>query len=268
MSNDVNNLAHSFVAMAQAFEQLPVVKAELERTQFDLATANDTIQNLQLRIIDLKNEADEARQATRKAEVERDHAETMFLETDQRLDALRNIIGSFKGNVDAWTAASKPQPIADVAETARLEAVREVDWELKNLPPQEVNQAALAEPAEPQGQREPDPTNEAASPSTTDGTTTATDATNASEGVSVPADPTSANTTEQSADASDHTASPADANMLTPPAPADDVGYHNEPDIASNDWPLWYDRMNARYGDRASWPDREPLPTGWPNSQT
>jgi hypothetical protein len=108
MSNEVNNLAASFVAMAQAFEELPKVRQELEAKSHDFDTAQDMIQNLQLRIMDYKNQLDEANARTRKAEVERDHAETMFLETDSKLDAAKGVLNALMGNASDFLRAVEP----------------------------------------------------------------------------------------------------------------------------------------------------------------
>lgn len=108
MSNP--NFVNDLVMMAKAFEELPQVKAELEAKKADYDAAQDIIQELQLRLIDRKNELDAAHAATRKAEVERDHAETMFLETDDKLQSLRRIFTHFQSDVDAFAKANDPQP--------------------------------------------------------------------------------------------------------------------------------------------------------------
>jgi hypothetical protein len=149
--NDVNNLAHSFVAMAQAFEQLPIVKAELEGATQNNHELREIIQRLELRIIELKNEAEIAHEATRKMEVERDHAETMFLETDSNLDQAKSVLKALTRRAGEFlhvVEPPKPEP------------------------------EPVVEP-EPQGERAVDPI-PVPTPEIT-GTTTAADATVASE---------------------------------------------------------------------------------------
>ena len=82
MSNP--NFVSDLVAMAKAFEELPIVQEALRGSEHQCSQLSDLVQRLELRIIDLKTELDAAHAATRKVEVERDHAERMFLETDDR----------------------------------------------------------------------------------------------------------------------------------------------------------------------------------------
>jgi hypothetical protein len=113
MSNDVNNLAHSFVAMAQAFERLPQVQAELDKANDQIEAYAKQVQRLEMRLIDRANEIDNLNAKVRTVEVERDHAETMFLETDERLQALRGIFTHFTHSVDGFIKASEPEPVAE-----------------------------------------------------------------------------------------------------------------------------------------------------------
>jgi hypothetical protein len=161
MSNEVNNLASSFVAMAQAFEKLPIVQAELDTAHTHIDRQLETIQRLEMRLMQAKEELDLAHTATRKAEVERDHAETMFLETDDKLIQAKNVFKSLIGDAGDFLRVvepPKPEPIVEPA-------------------PEVVERAV-------------DPT----SALETTGTTTAMDATSATETVeaSQPADPTAA----------------------------------------------------------------------------
>lgn len=110
MSNEVNNLASSFVAMAQAFEKLPIVQSQLDHANTMIENYANHIQQLELRLIDRANELDAAHAATRKMEVERDHAETMFLETDDKLARAKDVLASLIGNASAFIRAVEPQP--------------------------------------------------------------------------------------------------------------------------------------------------------------
>lgn len=108
MSNP--NFVSDLVAMAKAFEELPKVQAELEAKTHDHSVAQQMIQRLELRLIDLKNELTAAHAEIKKVEVERDHAERMFLETDDRLNAFRRLLGSFQTEAGALIAAAEPEP--------------------------------------------------------------------------------------------------------------------------------------------------------------
>lgn len=46
MSNEVNNLASSFVAMAQAFEKLPIVQSQLDQANTMIENYAKHIQSL------------------------------------------------------------------------------------------------------------------------------------------------------------------------------------------------------------------------------
>lgn len=275
MSNP--NFVNDLVMMAKAFEELPIVTAQRDELGALLETERDTVRDREATILKLKQELDAAHAATRKAEVERDHAETMFLETDDKLNTLRGIFTHFTHSVDGFLKASEPVSI-EPAPAAAPEPV---------LPPQEVNQAAPAVPYEPKpdadviealGQREPDPTVEASAgselapaasqPVVSQADASTETATDTSEGVSVSADPTpESDTSHASATSPEHSA-PITPLQVSPMDGGDDVGYHNEPDIASPDWELWFDRMTARYGHRVSWPERDWTITRPINSQT
>lgn len=291
MSNP--NFVSDLVAMAKAFEELPQVRAELEAKTHGHDLAQQMIQRLELRLMDLKTELDAAHAATRKVEVERDHAERMFLETDDRLNAFRRLLGSFQTEADALIAAAEPGP--------KPEPVIE-------LPAEVTHEAELHPQAdEPQGERAADPT--LTSTQTTELTPSSGDGTQSDKGsvfdvteaVSVQPDPTpvtesssenvssgsnvSSTQHEEAPHPVDPTASstagdghspanveltkvaevPADASSQTAAKSgidADDVGYHNEPQIKAGDggwleWDAWCNRMNLRYPrELGGWPPR------------
>lgn len=316
MSNP--NFVNDLVMMAKAYEELPIVQADLMTAKNDIAAKAEAIQRLELRLIDAKNELDAAREATRKAEVERDHAENMFLETDQKLDSLRAIIGGFKGNVDAWTAASEPVKAAPTIH--ELEAIlKEDDRPVTINLDGSVSVGPVAEPeptAQPKAEANPaegpgsahevtveSPLAETGQPVPTSGeppatsTDTALNTTSQVEAGSSGntdsggegerplsgAEPSQSGPTSDARDTAsvpsgsegpsalgEHSAPSTDSPSQSVPsiaasmenvagegsASVDDVGYHNEPDIGSNDWLGWYDRMNVRYGNRDGWPAR------------
>jgi hypothetical protein len=228
MSNEVNNLASSFVAMAQAFEQLPIVKAELESANTHIEEYAKQVQRLEMRLMDAKEELDLAHAATRKAEVERDHAETMFLETDSKLDSAKSVLNTLIGNAGAFLQAveppkPEPEPVVEpvptfehhereIDQVAAMEAPQAVDptiapsWAMPTPSPytapdgSAVSDESVA--SSPQGESAPLPSvttsmqEDATSPSPTAISSgvknTASASTQSSEGVSVPLDPTPA----------------------------------------------------------------------------
>lgn len=313
MSNP--NFVSDLVAMAKAFEELPEIKAQLEAKSHDHAVSQQMIQRLELRLIDLKTELDAAHAATRKVEVERDHAERMFLETDDRLNAFRRLLGSFQTEAGALIAAAEPT----------VEAIDEVKVGASEVEPDHFHVDDGGPYNEPQGERAVDPTNaadpnvpvhldadssgnaspmpsqpEAVSVQPYPTSVTTLDGTSANDVGSVPVevsalqpegtywkaadeeaaaarptDPTVAATPiETGADAlstgaSENMTASADTTTEQPSistsASVDDVGYHNEPKIASvggaeawAEWDKWCERMNRRYpAAHGGWPQRQ-----------
>jgi len=114
MSNP--NFVNDLVMMAKAYEELPKVQEalEIERKMSDERLGR--IQALELKLLDRAAELDAAHAATRKAEVERDHAETMFLETDSKLDAIKSFLSGQIGAASALFAAMEPPQPEPVVE--------------------------------------------------------------------------------------------------------------------------------------------------------
>lgn len=275
MTNGQINFVHDLVQMAKAFEELPAVRAELEATKTYNDTLHETIQRLELRLIDLKTELDAAHEATRKAEVERDHAERMFLETDDRLNAFRRLVQAFDTDVRSLVAASEPQPAA-APESVTGKPWSDADAKATdaNIPTDGFDPGPAIGDAftEAVGERAVDPTIAPTPASLSDQssevTSASTAASTSTEGVSVPTDPTPATLDVQQAPASSF-ANAGENSATTESAgstqhdeaakPVDDTpGYHNEPQIIGSDWSAWdrwAERMNERYGLN-NWPTR------------
>lgn len=253
MSNP--NFVSELVQMARAFEELPGVKQELDAERTKHIEAMNNIQRLELRLIDSANELAEAREATRKAEVERDHAETMFLETDQKLDTLRGIITRFQGDVDGYLKASEPEPVAEP------EPVPAVVPEGQDIP-------SWAGPEAQPSPATPATSTDTASSSTSpegDGLSGPTGESAADPTVSAQSGETGPHASLTTANENENASQPAmtsSSSSSSEPTPQDDVGYHNEPESGEQDWyhrwSAWSDRMNARYGI-GSWPTRSAI---------
>lgn len=233
MSNDVNNLAHSFVAMAQAFERLPQVQAELEESRQLHKETLDATQRLELRLIDMKNELDAAHAATRKAEVERDHAETMFLETDDKLqkslDVLKVVIGDANDFLRAVEPPKpEPEPVAEVKVGAS-----EVDPFANEPQPTPTQVGEDVAYSYPPAEEAPHSTPPLVAPSW------------ATPSFEQPTAPGASAVSGESA---------ASSTMGENALP----GYHNEPDFQDHAaWDKWVMRMNDHYGV-GLWPSRYP----------
>lgn len=282
MSNP--NFVSDLVAMAKAFEELPTVTAERDAAKRDVQIGLERIQQLELRLIDRANEIDALNAAVRKAEVERDHAEQMFLETDDRLNAFRQLVQRFRAEVETYDAvADKPEaaesmttepaepfrqeyrPTPDVND--RHDMFSEDEYYQKAQPVEAITKPIASEDHIDMGlgnvgqSAQGEPTsgaNDLSAGAGTDATqpqASSANATPIAEGVSVSDYPTSANSP------SEGSASPVDTAPATADANVDDVSYANEPKINSSEpggweaWDAWANRMNQRYG-AGQWPAR------------
>lgn len=270
MSNP--NFVNDLVMMAKAYEELPGVKEALFMQQNANIELSERIQALELKLIDRANELDAAHAATRKAEVERDHAETMFLETDDKLSRAKDVLKVFIGDAQDYLRAVEPQPKPEVKVGASEEDVAPL--------PKAIDNPIYTDPQMPeQGQSESGEHGLATTSMPTDATSQSETATSSGAESTVPvstehseasevvpADPTASSTAGDgplldTAVATTNAEPQADAStseQSTATQPVDDVGYHNEPNYGDYlAWDAWLARMNARYGV-GQWPGRYP----------
>ena len=239
-----NSLVHDLVEMAKAMERLPELQAELNSANDQVEAYARQVQRLELTLIDRSNEIDNANAARRKAEAERDSAESMFLETDDKLLAFRRLVSAFSTDAATLLRAQEPAVEPQVEQAIREDIVH---LETTSDPAPTSGQSEAGPTPDPVLMEAPAPSGEASS--TTD-----------SVGTDLPGEDTaSANPTVGSAVgpiASLASAAPAPAESVAD-APDDDVGYHNEPDadMAHWRWEDWAERMSRRYGAN-SWPKR------------
>ncbi len=116
MSPHVGNFVADLVEMARATEELPQVRKELEGVRSSLNTAEQTIQDRELRIIELKAEVDRLSQKVRDAEVARDDAELRFLELDEKSSKVvkwLHQIGDLADSAEAALEPPMPEPIKE-----------------------------------------------------------------------------------------------------------------------------------------------------------
>jgi len=296
MSNNPNFVSE-LVQMAKAFEELPVVQGQLAESRQQVTEKDITIHELETRIMDLASALNDARSATVKAEVERDHAETMFLETDDKLQKVLGIFGHFKGEVDAYTKAAEPVVVAqDAAKEDHDRHVAELEPLPSNPPPLDYGrpldpemdlsgrpaqtneplpatntggQSGTTSPGEGGGSGSTDSAGESPLPVATEdsslnaGTiseTTAAPMTSTDPGQSEPGPTASTETTlsETATSTSAEPDSPASPQQSTSSPPQDDVGYHNEPQIVDT----------ASHHEWNMWCDRMDRrygPNAWPS---
>lgn len=105
----IGDLASSFVEMAKAYEELPRIKAELAEANRAFNHASDTIQRLELKLIDRNTTIDELHAKVREAEVARDDAELRFLEADEKLGKVAKALQVAGESVGL--ALRRPEPV-------------------------------------------------------------------------------------------------------------------------------------------------------------
>lgn len=271
------NFVSELVQMAKAFEELPIVQGQLAESRQQVTEKDITIHELELKLIDLTNALDAANSATHKAEVERDHAESMFLESDDKLARAKDVFKTFIDDANDYLRAVEPQA---QPEPVNVEYVGLGEVLAEPIVEPEVSVAVDPTPATTDGgdgtlgQSESPPittTEQSVTESIPTTSAPTVEASSISEEAPHPVDPTVADLpVETGPDATSHGAETT-ANVSAPTtteqssssgsASVDDVGYHNEPIInhaqpdAWSAWDAWCQRMNARYGS-GQWPAR------------
>lgn len=169
-----HNFVSELVIMAKAMEELPIVKAELEQAYQRTTEQSETIQRLELRILDMKNGYDTLSHSMSKMEADRDEAVKAFLEADDRAQQAVGFIRSAIGNAASFLQAVEPAPAVPVVQPEVSEAggIQDTAWMTPPTPAQPPVGGDV-----PQGQSVPDPT-----PAPVDSTT----------GTTTPAEPTAA----------------------------------------------------------------------------
>lgn len=296
----VSDMAMSFVEMAKAFEELPKVKAELAEANRAFNHASDTIQRLELKLIDRNTTIDELHAKVREAEVARDDAELRFLEADEKLGHVAKALQAAGETVGLALRKPEPvvaEPIAELGSTSAAPSYAYAsDGAISPEPGQSVadptvqsdstNQpiasSTTAEPVEPvqptpSGSSEvpPEPFSPESKPSdpvevregprpsvvSAEGVSTEAQTANVQDVVE---------STSGQSDPLPTVASPIDGSTAgntnaNPSAdvssPIDDPSYANEPhDKWSVAWTKWAERMDAKFG-RYNWPIRSQFAT-------
>jgi hypothetical protein len=157
-----NSLVHDLVQMAQAFERLPIVEADLTEAKNKIELLLDNVQRLEIKLMEKNDRIEELHAQVRTAEASRDDAEFRFLEAEDRTASALAFVRTVFGNAGALIQALDPpreepkaNPIIHSEEVQSSLGVvgqgQEVSGELSG----ETKQTQLL-PAE--GQSEPDPT--------------------------------------------------------------------------------------------------------------
>lgn len=278
----VGDLASSFVEMAKAYEELPRVKAELQQAQTSVQASYDTIQRLELKLIDRSNKIDELHAKVREAEVARDDAELRFLEADDKLGRVAQAIaaaGEVVGvpsvivKVEYAIAASEgetehPLLPSDGQSTLPTPSSSETQQTANSISPEHGEGQSLpfspeSSPTDSVEVREQvDPIALAEQSATGELVTSlsATSSENASPQSTIEQSPVSA---QGQSDPLPTAASPIAESTAqnTNASPSGDVNspiasYENEPARWSQDWMPWAETMDRQHG-QYNWPRRE-----------
>jgi hypothetical protein len=258
----VNDLASSFVAMAAAYERLPQLEHEIRSLKQAHEVDLDTIQMLELRIIDLKNEIETKNASIRALEVSRDDAELRFLECDDAkaslVRAVQAMLGEGQGILQAIMPVPEPTP-EPVAVMPLVDGSLSSPFE-PSMPPgpfadtvasDALSSSADTTTSEPvMGQSEVDPT---AVPVEVIGGGTESSTASSNDSVSVPsgpfpatADPVSPTETSDPGASVPSTATPsADATSEVDPEPQKYVSIGVGIAGMNPDWISWFNRHGA-----------------------
>lgn len=257
--HQINSLVGDLVAMAQAMERLPICEGELSEARQEIHAKADTIQRLELKLMDAHNLESELRQSIRDLEVARDDAELRFLEAEEHGHKALDLARSAKAAlalIEPLLGPSpepKPEPVAEpVLEHSNIPVIDDGSYtddpRLGTPTISEVKPIAV-DPTYAVGQSAPVP-NTTTSPSANDaigdGIKANDESSSSPQGQSEP-DPT---------DATEHTGSIPDAlqaavstsaDTLPTPAPADPTGTGTESEVLGSDKPQSY--LGKRYKD-------------------
>jgi hypothetical protein len=260
MSHSVNDLASSFVEMAQAYKRLPEVENDLTAAINTINSLNDNIMRLETKLMDRHNTIVDLKRKNIDLEVANTAMELRFLECDDAKQTLVRTLESLGREIADVLEAVRPLPVPEIeevkdmvaGEVALIPFVHEADTPSAQS---EATDSSIGEISSLQesGQSEADPTSaeHSALEHHGDSISQVSVSQPQNEGVSVPSDPIPS--TDVPVDGSSQTAPQSlPLASVTP----DDIGYHNEPStpwIAN--WYRWADRMDARYG-KDHWPQR------------
>lgn len=131
MSPSVGNFVHDLVEMAKAMEELPQVRRDLQHAQDLVDQQGHVIASREETILKLKQEIEALNEKVRQSEVARDSAETMFLETDDKLAAFRRLVEAFGKDTQSLIAAQeppKPEPIKPEQDLNAHAVTGEIDY--------------------------------------------------------------------------------------------------------------------------------------------
>lgn len=282
MSNDNPNFVNDLVAMAMAFKELPAVKDQLAAKEMAYDEAQNIIQQLQLRIIDLKNAYDQQIMLTLKAEEDRDEATRAFLEADDRTEKALGFLRTVMGNAEELLRAvepPKPEPIpAEPTEVVvgQSDPLPSVGLQAQPSPDTpETSTDTVSSITSPEGAGSSGGMGESANPLSGIGEQSElgqsvqgpTNSEPGASGFDAPLDAEVRDSVDpthqplQSTSASPDGSTATDAPTVDASQPSEEVGYHNEPEYRTGDdtwhsrWQAWAAKMNERFGD-ANWPAR------------
>jgi hypothetical protein len=121
--HDAGSLIASLVEMAKATERLPQVENDLDNALKTINHLNDTVQRLEIKLIDRNNTINDLGVTIHKLEVARDDAELRFLECDDAKSTLERTLEGLGKDITSVLAAiapmPTPEPVAVVEPTSK-----------------------------------------------------------------------------------------------------------------------------------------------------
>jgi hypothetical protein len=166
MSPNVGNFVHDLVEMAKAMEALPMIQQQLDEAEQSNLRLSETIGQRELSIMDLKSQIEALNAKLRQAEVDRESAETMFLEADERTSRALDFIKATFGNAGSLIQALEPPRPEPTPAPVPVQAVPEAA-PLVMPEPVYPQPEPYTPPSSSWGQSEPHPTDVSATPQPT-----------------------------------------------------------------------------------------------------
>jgi hypothetical protein len=259
MSPQAENFVHSLVEMAKAYDTLPSVEHALSEARHEIDHKSNTIQRLELKLMDRASEIDSLHAEIRRLEVARDDAELRFLESDDVASTLKGILKKLVGDAQGVLKAvepplPEPTPIEPFSPTTSSSDPVEVKTEVTDpIAAQVASTSTTTTTTEPIGSTDPvypapDLGQSATTPTTLDqpsapnvaiseAQSSPASASSPNKGVSVQANPTTPVETPTDAIPPQTSAETTTVSPTTP-IPTDGVSVPSDPTVSSTTTPI------------------------------
>lgn len=156
MTNDINTFLNSMVEAKRALDAEPGYQRQIDELRSTTARQGDTIQRLELKLMDRSGQITELQTKVREVEAQRDDAGFRLLESEDRVSNLSTLLRSFIGDALKTLAVvegAEPSIVVSEADARELHRFRD-DRELVGLHMKELEdkQSELIASVEAQAQ--------------------------------------------------------------------------------------------------------------------